>query len=95
MYRLHWLGTICQLQPTLCWRKDRWVIEFDTAWGTGSNVPAILVLQLMAEIGGNAMRKCRNCPQWFLPTGRQVYCTCGIRAAWRDAERRERKRPRS
>jgi hypothetical protein len=90
-FTIHWLAKVCRIQPKFHWHEDAWVIDFTSEYGSGSNLPAILALQLMAEIGGNAMRKCRSCSRWFPPKGRQVYCRgCGIRAAWRDAKRRER-----
>jgi hypothetical protein len=90
-FQIDWLASICRVRPQFCWHKDAWAIEFDSEWGSESNVPAILAIQLMAEIGAKAMRKCRNCPRWFAPSGRQVYCdSCGIKAAWRDAKRRQR-----
>lgn len=83
------LTTIARLQPRLRWDDKAWAIDFDCF--RGSNLPALLTVQLMAEVGGNLMRKCRACPRWFQPVGRQVYCSaCGIRAAWRDAARRQR-----
>jgi len=78
-----------ELRPRLAWISGTWAIDFDCVHG--SNLPAILTLQLIASIGGRAMRKCRTCPRWFVPSGRQVYCKeCGIRAAWRHAKRRQR-----
>ena len=69
-----------------------WAIDFDTN-DMRSNVAAILTMQLMAQFGGGAMKKCKNCPRRFRPQGRQVYCRyCGIKAARRDASRRHRQR---
>jgi hypothetical protein len=83
------LTEIARLQPRFQWDGKAWAIDFDCFHG--SNLPALLTVQLMAQVGGNVMRKCRACPRWFEPTGRQVYCAaCGIRAAWRDSARRQR-----
>jgi len=85
------LVTVTELQPRFCWVRNAWSIDFDCH--RGSNLGAILAIQLMAQIGGAAMKKCRNCPRWFQPQGRQLYCSsCGIRAAWRAATTRYRKR---
>jgi hypothetical protein len=85
------LVEISGLVPRLNWKDGAWAIDFDCEGS--SNLAAILTIQLMARVGGGAMKKCRSCPRWFQPTGRQVYCSaCGIRAAWRDASARRRKR---
>jgi hypothetical protein len=77
---------VCRIQPGFRWDKTGWSIDFDSI--LGSNLAAILALQLISQLGGKALRKCRECPRWFLPRGRQVYCKkCGIRAAWRSAWR--------
>jgi hypothetical protein len=81
MYRLI---IVCRVQPRFNWNGSAWAIDFDSIGG--SNLPAILAVQLMAQLGGKALRKCRTCPNWFQPNGRQVYCgKCGIQAAWRSA----------
>ncbi len=86
------LTKFARLQPRFSWSDGAWAIDFDAL--NGSNLAAILTIQLMAEIGGQAMRQCRSCPRWFAPRGRQVYCkACGIRAAWRDAKKRQRHAP--
>jgi len=73
-----------RLQPRFQWDGVGWAIDFDTLYG--SNLVAILTVQLMSQLGGKALRKCRTCPGWFQPNGRQVYCKrCGIKAAWRSA----------
>ena len=83
------LATMVRLQPQLAWINGAWSIDFNCS--RGSNLAAILTIQLMAAIGGHTMRKCRACPRWFTPIGRQVYCgRCGIRASWRDAKKRQR-----
>ena len=83
------LVSISRLQPRLAWKDGSWVIDFDAL--EGSNVVAILTLQLIAGIAHGALRKCRDCPRWFEPNGRQVYCAaCGIRASWRAAAKRSR-----
>ncbi len=77
--------------PRLHWdQKSRtWAIDFDTFHG--SNLPAILTMQLIARVGRATLRQCRECPAWFEPQGRQVYCAqCGTRAAWRAASQRFR-----
>ena len=85
------LVLVSGLYPRFCWRRGAWTIEFDSV--EGSNIAAILTTQLMARIAGGLMRKCRNCPRWFQPQGRQVYCRdCGKRASWRDSKRRLRAR---
>jgi|SRR5579872_373010 len=85
------LLTISWVQPRFNWSSGGWAIDFDSYHG--SNLAAILVTQLMAALGGKAMRKCRDCPRWFTPAGRQVYCrVCGIRAAWRHAAAKKRAR---
>jgi len=85
------LVEISRLQPRLHWDGEAWAIDFDSFGG--SNLAALLTIQLMAQVGGKAMKKCPNCPRWFQPRGRQVYCaSCGIRAAWRNAARKRRKR---
>jgi hypothetical protein len=77
---------VCRIQPGFRWDKTGWSIDFDSI--LGSNLAAILALQLISQLGGKALRKCRACPRWFSPHGRQVYCKkCGIRAAWRSAWR--------
>jgi hypothetical protein len=84
------LVEISGLVPRLNWKDGAWAIDFDCEGS--SNLAAILTIQLMARVGGGAMKKCRSCPQWFQPRGRQVYCSaCGIRASWRDASARRRK----
>ena len=83
------LTIVARLQPRFTWSHGIWAIDFDCFHG--SNLAAILTIQLMAAIGGQTMRKCRTCPRWFVPSGRQVYCKgCGIRAAWRHAKKRQR-----
>ena len=85
------LVTVSSVQPRFCWTGNAWSIDFDCHHG--SNLPAILTVQLMAQIGGRAMKKCRNCTTWFEPRGRQVYCaSCGLRAARRDAAAAWRRR---
>lgn len=84
----------CRLQPRFQWDGTAWSIDFDCLHG--SNLAAILTVQLMSQLGGKAMRKCRECPRWFQPSGRQVYCKkCGIRPAWRAASRRQREKRKS
>lgn len=85
---------LTQLAPRLRWDRPAkgWAIDFDSF--APSNLPALLTIQLMAQVGGKAMKKCLDCPRWFQPKGRQVYCDqCGIRAAWRAAARRKRSGP--
>jgi len=85
------LVEISRLQPRLHWDGEAWAIDFDSFGG--SNLAALLTIQLMAQVGGKTMKKCPSCPRWFEPSGRQVYCSsCGIRAAWRAAARRRRQR---
>lgn len=79
---------ISGLIPQLCWKGDSWSVDFGCL--RGSNLAAVMTLQIMAEIGGRAMRKCQNCPRWFIPKGRQIYCsspTCGKRAGQRAASK--------
>jgi hypothetical protein len=88
------LTVLTQLHPRLHWdrKASAWAIDFDSF--ARSNLPALLTIQLMAYVGGNVMKKCRNCPRWFQARGRQVYCKeCGIRAAWRAAARKSRQKP--
>jgi hypothetical protein len=76
-----------RLQPRFRWDGTAWAIDFDTLYGP--NLVAILTIQLMGQLGGKVMRKCRNCPGWFQPIGRQVYCKrCGLKAAWRSASKK-------
>ena len=83
------LTDVTHLRPRFCWSGGSWAIDFDSE--RLPNIPAILTIQLMAKIGGKAMRKCRDCPRWFTPIRRQVYCDlCGIHAAWRHAAARQR-----
>jgi rRNA maturation endonuclease Nob1 len=91
MIMMRRLTVISQVQPRLHWDGDGWAIDFDS-FGA-SNIAALMTIQLMAEMGGDAMKKCRSCPRWFQGTGRQVYCgACGIKAAWRAAAQRRRKK---
>lgn len=85
------LARVAGLTLRFYWNDRGWAIDFDC--DRGSNLAALMVVQLMARLGGPSMKKCRNCPRWFQPAGRQVYCSaCGIRAAWRDAAARHRAR---
>jgi hypothetical protein len=85
------LTAVSRLQPRLAWNDGSWVIDFDAL--EGPNVVAILTLQLIAGIAGGALRKCRDCPRWFQPRGRKVYCdACGIQASWRAASKRQREK---
>jgi hypothetical protein len=64
---------VCRIQPRLYWSNGAWDVALDVLEGT--NVPAILAAQLMLEVAGaKQQRKCRTCPSWFIPRGRQVYC---------------------
>ena len=85
------LVEVTGLVPRFCWTGRAWAIDFDCFYG--SNIGAILAIQLMAAVGGAAMKKCRDCPRWFEPRGRQLYCSaCGIRAAWRAAAATRRRK---
>jgi hypothetical protein len=85
------LTLVSQVQPRLHWDGQRWAIDFDSF--AGSNIAALLTVQLMAQVGGTAMKKCRSCPRWFQSNGRQAYCNaCGIKAAWREAARKQRQK---
>jgi hypothetical protein len=83
---------VCQVQPRFHWSQGTWNIDLDSE--TLSNLPAILAMQLMLEVGGTKqMVRCSSCPRWFIPHRNQrKYCSkCGIQAAWRDAAQRKRK----
>ena len=83
---------LSDLRPRLQWDKKTrsWAIDFDSF--ASPPLAAALVLQLMSQVGGAGnIKRCADCPRWFTPKGRQVYCSdCGIRAAWRAAARKQR-----
>jgi|ERR1035438_571663 hypothetical protein len=88
------LVDVSGLVPRFHWNPEArsWAIDFDAEYRP-SNLAAILAIQIMTEIAGGIMRKCRACPQFFCPKGRQVYCIeCGKPAAHRAAQRALRER---
>ncbi len=91
------LITACNIYPALTRRENSWNVGLATS--PIRNLPAIIAMQLILEIAGaKAQRKCAadECPRWFIPRRRQIYCdACGIRAAWRASYRRKRDKLRS
>jgi len=88
------LISVCRIYPTLTRRESSWNLVVATS--PVHNLPAIVSMQLIQEIAGaKAQRKCaaEECPRWFVPRRRQIYCdACGIRAAWRASYRRKREK---
>jgi hypothetical protein len=79
------VGLVPELRP----EGSGWRVTFGS--GDRGFLAAALVLQLMEQLGGGPLRKCLECLSWFQPRRRQVYCSkCGVRAAWRAAQRRKR-----
>lgn len=86
---------ISQLQPSFRWSGGVWNIFFSSEAYAYSNVPAILTAQLMLRVSSaKAQIKCSECPRWFIPRRNQrKYCDdCGIRAAWRVAQRKRKQK---
>jgi hypothetical protein len=90
------LISACRIYPALTRREGSWNIGVATS--PIHNLPAIVAMQLILEIAGaKAQRKCaaEECPRWFVPRRRQIYCdACGVRAAWRASYRRKREKHR-
>ena len=88
------LISACQIHPVLTRRDGSWNIGVATS--PIHNLPAVVAMQLILEIAGaKAQRKCaaEECPRWFIPRRRQIYCdSCGIRAAWRASYRRKKEK---
>ena len=86
------LISACRIYPTLTRRDGSWNIGVATS--PIHTLPAIVAMQLILEIAGaRVQQKCaaEECPRWFVPRRRQIYCdACGIRAAWRASYRRKR-----
>jgi hypothetical protein len=84
----------CRIYPALSMLDGSWNIGVATS--PIHNLPAIVAIQLILEIAGaKAQRKCaaEECPRWFIPRRRQIYCdACGIRAAWRASYRRKKEK---
>lgn len=79
------------LQPCFHWSGGVWNIDMDSVGY--SNLPAILTAQLMLRVSSAQTQiKCSACPRWFIPKRNQrKYCnSCGIKAAWRAAQRKRR-----
>jgi hypothetical protein len=86
-----WLIVQSGLFPHFFWAGKSWNIDMDSRGY--SNLPAILTAQLMLRVGSAKTQiKCSECPRWFIPRRNQrKYCnSCGIRAAWRSAQRKRR-----
>lgn len=82
---------MADIRPRFHWNREIWNIDMDAE---GTNLAAILTSQLMLRVASSkAQIKCSECPRWFIPKRNQrKYCDhCGIKAAWRVAQRRKRK----
>ena len=83
---------ISHLQPMFETSGRNWNIEMGSTQSM-SNIPAILTAQLILRVGSSGKQiKCSACHRWFIPRRNQrKYCDrCGIRAAWRAANRKRR-----
>ena len=83
---------ISHLQPEFGISGRNWNIEMGSTESM-SNMPAILTAQLILRVGSSGKQiKCSACRRWFIPRRNQrMYCDrCGIRAAWRAADRKRR-----
>ncbi len=91
------LISACKIYPALTRREGTWNMGLATS--PIRNLPAIIAMQLILEIAGaKSQIKCAadECPRWFIPRRRQIYCdACGIRAAWRASYRRKREKRRT
>lgn len=91
-----------QLRPRLYWNKlsEQWQIDFDGP--SGSNLLAVLALQLMVSIADkDGVALCSNCHQSYMPerrpsVGRRNYCQLCREAGvpFRDSKRERRRQER-
>jgi hypothetical protein len=100
---IHRLIEICEVRPRFHWsdKASSWQIDLDARTGVLSNLPALLIIELIVTIADrDGFAICSSCHKAYIPARRpdptrRNYCsTCGISAAQRDAAREYRKRTR-
>ncbi len=86
------------LRPVLVVENGRFDIKLGNPH-MGAGLPAALATQLLFTIAGAVgITTCASCGRTFMPrrrprAGENSYCeNCGIRAAWREAQRRRREK---